>query len=244
MLRTTSIDDKDVVAAAAPSRAIPDHSDTDTSNNSHVDDEKGPLDHDENSDPSLPDYPDGNDGNRNAKDHGSDDIEAATLARTVTGPYSMFSKRQKQCIVAMASFAGAFSPLSANIYFPALNTLAQEFNVSKTLINLTLTTYMIMQGLAPMMIGDLADSTGRRPAYALCFLFYLGANLGLALQDSYAALLVLRMLQSAGSSATIALSSGVVADLATSAERGSYMGWVTSGQMVSGWKHLHRRYGS
>jgi len=57
----------------------------------------------------------------------------------------------------------------------------------------------------------------------LCFIVYIAANLGLALQNSYAALLLLRMLQSAGSSGTIALANGLVGDTVTSAERGTYV---------------------
>lgn len=52
----------------------------------------------------------------------------------------------------------------------------------------------------------------------------LGANVGLALQNNYAALLVLRCLQSTGSSGTVALGNGVVADIASSGERGKFMG--------------------
>ncbi len=55
------------------------------------------------------------------------------------------------------------------------------------------------------------------------------ANLGLALQNSYAALMVLRCLQSAGSAATIALSSATVADLVTRAERGRFIGYAAMG---------------
>lgn len=35
--------------------------------------------------------------------------------------------------------------LTQNIYFPALNPIADELHVSVSLINLTLTTYMIFQ---------------------------------------------------------------------------------------------------
>lgn len=83
-----------------------------------------------------------------------------------------------------------------------------------------------------MFIGDFADKAGRRPAYIVCFTIYIAANIGLALQNSYAALFVLRCLQSAGSSTTIALSSGVVADVATASQRGSYMGFVTAGSLM------------
>ncbi|KAJ9635858.1 hypothetical protein H2199_008211 [Coniosporium tulheliwenetii] len=90
------------------------------------------------------------------------------LARIPSGPaYSTFSKRQKQLIVFVVAFAGFFSPLSANIYFPALNSISRDLDVSLELVNLTLTSYMIFQGLAPTVFGDLADMAGRRPAYII-----------------------------------------------------------------------------
>lgn len=63
----------------------------------------------------------------------------------------------------------------------------------------------------------------------ICCFVYLGANIGLALQRNYAALMTLRCLQSCGSSATIALSNAVVADLVTRAERGSFIGYSALG---------------
>ncbi|GME55627.1 mfs general substrate transporter [Neofusicoccum parvum] len=132
----------------------------------------------------------------------------------------------------MVAWGGFFSPLSANIFYPALNTLSTELHVTDELINLSLTTYSIFQGLAPTIFGDLADMAGRRPAYIIGFIIYIGANIGIALQDSYAALMVLRCLQSTGSSGMIALANGVVADVATVAERGVWMGWATGPMMI------------
>ena len=92
---------------------------------------------------------------------------------------------------------------------------------------------MILQGLAPSIIGNFGDATGRRPAYIASFAIYLAANIGLATQRSYAALLVLRCLQSMGSSGTIALGYGVIADVGTPAERGKYLGPVAAGIMLA-----------
>jgi hypothetical protein len=61
----------------------------------------------------------------------------------------------------------------------------------------------------------------------VCFIIFIAADIALALQRNYVALLVLRMVQSAGSSGTVALANAVVADVATSAERGVYIG-ITS----------------
>jgi multidrug resistance protein len=78
-----------------------------------------------------------------------------------------------------------------------------------------------------MMIAGFSDGAGRRPAYNFCFIIYIAANIGLALQRNYAALLVLRCVQSAGSSGTVALCNGVVADMISSAERGVYIAYTS-----------------
>ena len=87
----------------------------------------------------------------------------------------------------------------------------------------------IFQGLAPMMIAGFSDKAGRRPAYFICFIIYIAANLGLALQNNYVALLVLRMVQSAGSSGTVALAQGLVGDLIVSSDRGKYVAFASLG---------------
>jgi multidrug resistance protein len=78
----------------------------------------------------------------------------------------------------------------------------------------------------------LSDVAGRRPAYLICFVIYLAANIGLALQTNYAALFILRCVQSSGSSGTVTLAIGVVADIATTAERGRYIGYATAGILL------------
>jgi MFS family permease len=138
--------------------------------------------------------------------------------------YSVFSKSERRWIVFTVSCAAMFSGLSSFIYYPAVTSLSESLKASIELINLTVTAYMIMAGIAPAVTGDMADQTGRRPAYIVAFAIYFASNLGLALQKSYPALFVLRMLQSAGSSGTFAIAFGVIADVAPPAERGSRVG--------------------
>ncbi|KAL8833636.1 MAG: hypothetical protein Q9170_004157 [Blastenia crenularia] len=115
--------------------------------------------------------------------------------------YSQFTKKQKRLVVFIITFAATFSPLSSFIFFPTINALAQSLHVSVEKINLTITSYMIISGIAPALIGDIADMTGRRIVYLMTFGIYLVANVGLAVQNSWTALFLLRMLQSAGGAA-------------------------------------------
>ena len=159
---------------------------------------------------------------------GLEDTE--TVSRVSSGPaYSAFSPNMRKWITVMVVIGSFISPVTANIYFPALNPIAEDLGVSVSLVNLTLTTYMIFQGLAPTLFGDFGDMVGRRPAYILAFSIYLLANIGLALQRDYAALMVLRCVQSFGSSGTIALGYALVADITSSAERGRYVGFIGAG---------------
>ena len=122
-------------------------------------------------------------------------------------PYSIFTHREKRWICSVASFGAMFSTLMSYIYFPAIVPMSKDLGVSVGLINLTVTSYLVVAGIAPAFMGDLADQGGRRPAYILMFTLVLASNIGLALQDSYAALFVLRMLQSSGSSRTFLMQS-------------------------------------
>jgi hypothetical protein len=79
-------------------------------------------------------------------------MNSDTTLSEVPRPYSSFSTGKKRYIVSTAAGAGLFSSLSAQIYFPALNTLAEDLNVSASLINLTVTSYMVCRRHGPFTI--------------------------------------------------------------------------------------------
>jgi multidrug resistance protein len=97
---------------------------------------------------------------------------------------------------------------------------------------LTVTSYLIFQGIAPSLWGPISDVKGRRLAYCCTFLVFLGACIGLANAKNYATLIVLRCLQSTGSASTIAIGSGVISDITTRADRGGFMGIFQAGLLV------------
>lgn len=109
--------------------------------------------------------------------------------------YSVFTRAEKWCIVAMVSYTACFSTLSSFIYFPALQLLANSFSVSVAKINLAITCYMAVATIAPVLVGDTADIQGRRPVYIIILTLCVGSNVGMALAKSYAAHLGLRVVQ-------------------------------------------------
>ncbi|RTE73290.1 hypothetical protein BHE90_012289 [Fusarium euwallaceae] len=159
----------------------------------------------------------------------SDTDQKSVLTKPVTTlksepPYHILSKRKKWGLVVLASLAGCFSPLSSNIYFPAIDSISSSLGVSLSLVALTITVYMVVQGIAPSLFGAFSDTYGRRLTFTVSLVIYTVANLALAFTSGFPMLLVLRGVQAAGSAATISISAGVIADIANPRERGGFMG--------------------
>ncbi|GAV56056.1 hypothetical protein ZYGR_0AZ02280 [Zygosaccharomyces rouxii] len=148
-------------------------------------------------------------------------------------PYSRFKRRDKLLLVAQCASTGLFSSIAASIYFPVLTTVEKKFNITEEQANITVVVYYVFQGLSPSIMGNMADTLGRRPVILVSVLIYFVACLGIASCNSYSQLLGLRCLQAAGISPVIAINSGMMTDVTTRAERGGYVGY-TSGCQVLG----------
>ena len=159
------------------------------------------------------------------------DVEAGRASRDES-PYHVFSKRHKWFLVCLASLAGCLSPLSSNIYFPAITSISSDLGVSTSQVALTITVYMVVQGISPSLFGAISDAAGRRLTLVMALAIYTAANLGLAFTLNFPMLLVLRGVQAAGSASTISISVGVISDIATPGERGGFMG-TNSGMRYS-----------
>ncbi|POS78996.1 hypothetical protein DHEL01_v202599 [Diaporthe helianthi] len=153
--------------------------------------------------------------------------EAQLPNESVEERYTVFSSAEKWCITALVAYAAWFSTLSSFIYFPALHQLASYFSVSDGKINLTITSYMAVATVAPMLIGDAADVLGRRPIYVLSLGIYVIANVAIASSKTFYSLLGLRILQALAISGTFSVAYGVITDIASPAERGSYVSAVS-----------------
>ncbi|KAK1529911.1 major facilitator superfamily transporter [Colletotrichum paranaense] len=145
-------------------------------------------------------------------------------------PFSVFTKRHKWFILVIIASAGLFSGLSSNIYNPSLDAISKELKVSASQVSLTITSYLIMQAVTPLLWGPMSDTLGRRPTYIASMGVYIGANIALSFSPNYAVLLIFRGLQAAGSASTVSIANvsgvtgnGVIQDISPTAERGAYI---------------------
>lgn len=91
-----------------------------------------------------------------------------------------------------------------------LTTDKQGLHISVSMVTLTVTSYMILQGMAPSFWSSFADCLGRRPIYISTLIVCIIANIGLAITPNFAVLMTFRAVQ-AGGSATISVGKAAVA---------------------------------
>lgn len=58
-------------------------------------------------------------------------------------PHTVLTEKKKIMTIAIAAIVGFLAPVSANIYYPAIDQLSDDLHVSVSKINLTITTYMV-----------------------------------------------------------------------------------------------------
>lgn len=66
------------------------------------------------------------------------------LTQTVSAqPYSIFSRKTRIFIVIAVSVSALISPFGATTFYPALNVLSAQLNVTPASVNISVTTYMV-----------------------------------------------------------------------------------------------------
>lgn len=58
-------------------------------------------------------------------------------------PFTILSETRKKWVITIASLVTFVSPVSANIYYPALSSLSHDLHVTLENINLTITVFMV-----------------------------------------------------------------------------------------------------
>ncbi|KAK0440244.1 major facilitator superfamily domain-containing protein [Armillaria borealis] len=167
-------------------------------------------------------------------------IGTATVPNAVPIPYT---RGNIWFIVSLVSLAGFASPFPSTIYYPSLPVLTQVFHETTKRLNLTLTIFMVPMAVFPMIWGPLSDRWGRRPCIVASLAILTLTCVGLALvpTNAFWLLMVLRFLQSAGCTGTVALGAGTIADITTRANRGGYFGAFNFGGLLAqylGWRSI------
>jgi MFS transporter, DHA1 family, multidrug resistance protein len=117
-------------------------------------------------------------------------------------------------LLALLALLSAFTPLSIDMYLPALPVIAVDLRGSVGDIQLTLSAFMVAFGVGQIFYGPAGDRFGRRPVILGGLAVYVLASVGCAFADAAGHLVLLRMFQGLAACGGVVLARTMVRDLA------------------------------
>ena len=115
-------------------------------------------------------------------------------------------------ILLLSPLVAAFA-FALDIYIPTLPTVLKTFHTTQSMLQLTLSVFLITGGFGQLVIGPISDHFGRRPVAMISALIFMLASIACALAPSVGLLIVGRMLQSLGVCGLMVVANAVVRDL-------------------------------
>src|SRR5215475_9016617 len=117
-------------------------------------------------------------------------------------------------LLAVLALLSAFTPLSIDMYLPALPVIAVDLAGSVGDIQVTLSAFMIAFGAGQIFYGPAGDRFGRRPVILSSVSVYVLASIGCAFAATAGQLVLLRFLQGLAACGGVVLARTMVRDLA------------------------------
>lgn len=103
---------------------------------------------------------------------------------------------------------------------PAIDTIADELDMSTTESTMALSVYLLATAFGPLMIGPLSEIYGRSKVFHITNVWFLIWNLVCGFANSKGLLIAARLLAGFGASAVYSLAYGVLSDIWSAKQRG------------------------
>lgn len=117
-----------------------------------------------------------------------------------------------QLILILTPFVFSFA-FGLDIYIPIVPQMAQIFDTTPELIQLTLSLFLLITGVGQLFIGPLSDQYGRKVIFYASSLCYAFGSLGCAISGNIVWLIFMRMVSSFGACGMLVNSFALVRDL-------------------------------
>ena len=115
-------------------------------------------------------------------------------------------------LILVLALLSAVTPFSIDMYLSAFPQLAVDLETSASMVQLTLTTFLIGLALGQLFIGQLSDRLGRRRPLLVGIVVCLVASVLCAFSPSIEILIALRFVQGFAGAAGVVIARAVIAD--------------------------------
>ncbi|WPH00743.1 MFS general substrate transporter [Acrodontium crateriforme] len=122
---------------------------------------------------------------------------------------------RKWCITLLVSFSSLCVTCASTLYTSTYLQLEKDFDVSRLVATIGLTTYVCGLGLGPMFLSPFSEFYGRRIIYICAFGIYFIFLIPCAVAQNIQTMLVVRFFDGLAGSAFLSVAGGTVGDMFT-----------------------------
>ncbi|KIL96166.1 hypothetical protein FAVG1_00908 [Fusarium avenaceum] len=146
--------------------------------------------------------------------------------------YDKVSSKRKIAIVSVLSFGAFLSPISSTSVLAATPEVAETYNTTGSIINLSNAAYMAVMALSPLFWGPMSQVYGRRVSALYSSAMFFLLSLATALAPDLASFIFFRATSAFGGTAFILIGPACIGDIYRPTERGAAMGWFLTGTLI------------
>lgn len=139
----------------------------------------------------------------------------------------MLSQRKKLYYTILANAMIPLGGLSTDIYLPALPDIAHHFSVQRSLVQLTVTSFIIAMGILQLVVGPISDATGRKNPIIFAMITQFVAVIGILLSPTIYVMMAFRFIQGFGVAFMMVPARAIINDMYSGIELKKQMYYIT-----------------
>lgn len=165
-------------------------------------------------------------------DIGGTVAQVDSYVETNAAQYERFSPSRKIVITAVLSLCGFLSPVSSTTVLSAIPEIAQTFDTTGTIINISNACYLVSMGISPCVWGPMSQIYGRRWICVISAVLFTAFSIGTALAPNLASFFVFRVLTAFQGTSFLIVGTSCIGDIYTPTTRGTALSWFLSGALI------------
>ncbi|KAL2379139.1 hypothetical protein RJ035_007222, partial [Blastomyces gilchristii] len=135
-------------------------------------------------------------------------------------------------VTALSCLVTSLSAMAAGMYSPPEKILTEKWGISGVVYNLGITLFCFGFAISPMMLAPFSEINGRRPMLVGSGILLSVTQLGCAVTDSFAGMLLARFFLGVGGSTYSSIIGGVLSDIYVTEERNKPMALFSGAVLV------------
>ncbi|MDA0352889.1 MAG: multidrug effflux MFS transporter [Chloroflexi bacterium] len=152
-----------------------------------------------------------------------------TQHRTLSDGMSEADRRRAESLpgIALLIALTAVAPLAVDMFLPSMPTMAEEFDVPSSTMQLAVTLFLLSFAASQLVYGSFSDRYGRRPVLMAGMLLFIAGGVIALLAPSAEVLILGRVVQGLGGGAGPAIGRAIVLDVFGRTRAARVMAYMT-----------------